>query len=266
MRYFGRPQPGRENPKVNALGQGRRIAAVLSMAGMIILAVSGCGKSGTPQTSTGSGTTAAATSPATVQATSTPKPPPTGTKLNSLLLNASAFPAGFAIITSGTRNSADSTAPDSPSPMPTSQWCIRLAGTSWIDIGGITGATWAEREYENSSKTESIGEEIDTFTGTDAKTVMAELWKVFGHCKTFTENYSGMAGRTTTVRHKLPGVESQAIKLVETSPTFLGGNTLVAVRVGNAIVTLVYSSEHSDLGSPAVTWAERIGRRLKAAS
>jgi len=146
--------------------------------------------------------------------------------------------------------------------MPTSQWCDRLTGTSWIAVAGIDGATWAQREYVNSGKTETIGEEIDTFTGTDGKKVMAELWKAFGHCKTFTQDYSNMQARTTTVRTRLHGIGSQAMKAVETSPTFLGGTTLVAIRVGNAIVTCIYSSEHSDLGASAVTWAERIGKRL----
>jgi hypothetical protein len=249
---------------VTSLSCRRPLAAIVGTVGLIILAVSGCGNSGTTQASTGvTGSTAPA---ATEQATSSPtsQPLPTGTKLNSLLLNKGNFPTGFAVIAANTRNTADSTAPDSPSPMPTSQWCDRLTGTSWIDIGGIDSASWAQREYINSAKTETIGEEIDAFTGTDGVTVMADLWKAFGHCKSFSQAYSGMQARTTAVRSKLSGVGSQAMKLVETSPTFLGGTTLVAIRVGDSIVTTIYSSEHSDLGSPALTWAERVAKRLPA--
>jgi len=247
---------------VNSFSHRRRLASIISTAGLIVLAVTGCGNGG----STSQVSTRATIPAATEQATSSPtsQPLPTGTKLNSLLLNKGSFPAGFSVIAANTRNTADSTSPDSPGPMPASQWCNRLTGTSWIAVGGIDSASWAQREYINSAKTETIGEEIDTFTGTDEVTVMAGLWKAFGHCKSFSQTYSGMQARTTAVRSKLPGVGSQAIKLVETSPTFLGGTTLVAIRVGNAIVTTIYSSQHSDLGSPAVTWAERVAKRLPA--
>ncbi|MGD0246408.1 MAG: hypothetical protein ABSB59_39605 [Streptosporangiaceae bacterium] len=218
------------------------MASIISTAGLIVLAVTGCGNGG----STSQVSTRATIPAATEHATSSPtsQPLPTGTKLNSLLLNKGSFPAGFSVIAANTRNTADSTSPDSPGPMPASQWCNRLTGTSWIAVGGIDSASWAQREYINSAKTETIGEE--------------------SHCKSFSQTYSGMQARTTAVRSKLPGVGSQAIKLVETSPTFIGGTTLVAIRVGNAIVTTIYSSQHSDLGSPAVTWAERVAKRLPA--
>lgn len=245
----------------------REIGAVLSMAGLITIVASGCGGATTPKTSTGSATSSTATAHATAQATASPAQATlTGTKLNSRLLSARDLPPGFTLYAPGLRNTADGIQQDSSSPVPASQVCARLTGTSWIDVGGISGATLAEREYDNKGRTETIGEEIDTFTGTDAQKVMSGLWTAFGHCKAFTQNYSGMQAQTTTVRAKLADVGNQAIKAVETSPTFQGGTTLVAIRIGNAIVTCIYSSMHSDLGAPALGWAERIGQRIEAAS
>jgi hypothetical protein len=239
----------------------RGIGATFFLAAFAALAASGCGSASTPKAVTGTTTTPTAAA----QATASPAQATlTGTKLNSMLLSARDLPAGFRPYTPGLRNSADGISPDSSSPVPAGQVCGRLTGTSWIEAAGIDGAAFAEREYNNSGRTETIGEEIDTFDSGDAQKVMSGLWKAFGQCKAFTQDYSGMQARTTTVRAKLPGAGDEAIKAVETSPTFKGGTTLVAIRIGSTIVTCIYSSEHSDLGAPAATWAERIGQRVEA--
>jgi hypothetical protein len=229
----------------------RRFGAVAGMASLAILAV-GCGNATTTAQSTTSARSTA--SPASAMLT--------GTRLDSLLLPAGDLPAGFSLYAPGTRNSAGGITPDTSSGVAASQVCERLTGTSWIEAGGIDGATFAEREYDNQGDTETIGEEVDTFHGSDAQKVMSGLWTAFGHCESFTQKYSGMEAPTKLVRSLVHGAGDQAIKAVETSPTFLGGTTLVAIRIGDAIVTCIYSSSHSDLGAPAVTWAKRIEQRI----
>lgn len=240
----------------------RRFGVVLSMA-LIVLAAGGCANSGTPKASAGSTTSPTASAQATA---STAKAILTGTKLNSMLLSARDFPAGFTDYKPGARNTADGVSPDSATSIPAKQVCDRLTSTSWIEVGGLDGATFAQREYDNRGRTSTIGEEVDTFDGNDAQKVMSRLWTAFGRCKSFTQAYSGMQAATTTARVKLSVAGAQAIKAVETSPMFKGGTTLVAIRIGNSIVTCIYSSQSSNLGAPAVTWAERIGQRLAAAA
>jgi hypothetical protein len=240
----------------------RRTGVVLSVAGLITGIVSGCGHSPAPTATPGSPTARTASARATA---SPAQAILTGTKLNSMLLLARDFPRGFTIHAPGTRNTAGSIASDSPATIPASQVCDRLTGTSWIEAGGLDGATFAEREYDNHGDTATIGEEIDTFDGSDAQKVMSRLWTAFGRCKSFTQDYSGMQAPTRTVRVKLSGAGDQAIKAVETSPVFKGGTTVAAIRVGKSIVTCIYSSLDSDLGAPAVTWAERIAQRVARA-
>jgi len=50
-----------------------------------------------------------------------------------------------------------------------------------------------------------------------------------------------------------------------TSSVWQGGETLVAVRVGNAVVAVDYSSSGSDKGARAVTLAAELVARLRAA-
>jgi hypothetical protein len=70
---------------------------------------------------------------------------------------------------------------------------------------------------------------------------------------------------STLTRSRLHGAGDEAIKAVIVSPVFQGGETLVAVRMGSHVITTLYSSSGSDLGSPAVGYARQIAHRLQAA-
>jgi hypothetical protein len=60
-------------------------------------------------------------------------------------------------------------------------------------------------------------------------------------------------------------VGDQAYDAVQTSPAYLGGTTLVAIRVGNVIVTCLDSSSGNDKGSAALKYAERIATKVRSA-
>ena len=108
-------------------------------------------------------------------------------------------------------------------------------------------------------------QEIDAFQGADALSVMGNLWHVFSRCRSFTYPYSGMTVTTTVTRALIPGAGDEGIKAILTSPSFQGGQTLAAVRVGNAIITTSESMTQSDMGAGAVTMAETIAAKVKAA-
>jgi hypothetical protein len=256
---------------------GLRGAGVAGLFGVAVLTAAGCAgsssttppaaasspASGSPQAS--GATSASGSSPATAAASASASDSAalTGSTLNTLLLPASVLPAGFKLDTQGARNTGASVAQDSSSPVAASKVCGLLTGTSWILAAGLDSATFAQNDYLDAGHTQEVAQEIDTFTGTDATKVMSGLWKAFGRCHDFTQKYNGMTAKTTLVRSRPTSAAYAAIEAVQTSPTFTGGTTLVAIRIGNAIVTVLYSASSHDKGGAAVTLAEEIAQRVQ---
>ncbi len=173
---------------------------------------------------------------------------------------------GFGIDPSGTRNAAQALPQDTSQPVPNSRVCGLLDGSSWIAAGGISAADFAQNDYANASKTQELAQEIDAFQPGDAERVMSRLWRVFGYCRTFTMPANGTTATVSLTRSRLAGVGDQAIGAVWTTPVFLGGTSMVAIRIGDAIVTVLDSSTGSGKGAAtAVAMAKRVAQRVLAA-
>lgn len=246
-----------------AIGTWARKGMTAGLGGLVAVAAAGCGTSA-PSTTGQPATSAPATAHGSASPTASQTPAPNGATLNTLLLPASAMPSGYQLDPSGSRNTGQSLPQDIAQPVPASQLCGKLDGTGWILVGGIATADFAENDYVNSAKTAELGQEIDQFTAGDAKQVMARIWRVFGRCGTFTQRSNGTTATDTLVRSRLRHVGDGGIEAVLTAPVFYGGTTLVAIRVGNAVVTFIDSSPNSDLGAAAVTLAERIVHEIRA--
>lgn len=243
------------------IGSRIRLGCMVSMATMIALAASGCGGSSAP----GSATSHSASATPKASASPTEKLL-TGTKMKSLLLPANAMPKGLKLDVQSVRNTGDSISPDAPSTVPPRKVCVRLSQTSWIEVGGIDSASFAENDYVDASHTIEFAQEIDAFHGDDAGKVMSALWAAFGRCATFTDHSNGMTIHNRVVRSRLHGLGDAAIKAVVTSPTYQGGATLVAIMVGNTIATTLYSSPGNDKGAAAVRMAEKIANNVQSAN
>lgn len=241
---------------------GFRRGLIAASSGLLVLAAVGCGSSG--HTATGPAPTA---SPRPAAASASPGARALdGATLYSLLLPARAMPAGFRIDPSGSRNGAQALPQDTSQPVPEARACGVLNGTSWIAAGGIYAADFAQDDYGNVSKTAEIAQEIDAFQPGDAEKVMARLWRVFGYCRTFTVQANGTTARASLTRTRLARGGGQAIGAVWTTPAFLGGTSLVAIRVGEAIVTVLVSSAGSGKGAAvAVATAKRVAQRVRTA-
>lgn len=243
-----------------ARSYGAGIACCL--AGLLVAAITGCSSA---SSTSKAAATATGPSPSTVLSSSPIAPTALNAKaLNSQLLPVSDMPNGYSVNKPSTVYDGEALPVDTPSPVPASQICDTLSQTAWVRAAGINTADFAEADFLNSSHTEEISEEIDAFPGTDAQTVMTALWQAFGSCKNFTQSSNGVTATVTLTRSALDGMPA-GIRAVEVSPQFQGGETLVAIRVGYAIVTVLDSSEGSDNGSGAVSMAERIASRLSAA-
>ncbi|MFL6056841.1 MAG: hypothetical protein ACJ72W_28675 [Actinoallomurus sp.] len=234
-----------------------RTGAVLAAASAAVLAAGGCQSGGAAQHSAGPKAASAPAAPAGANVLK-------GSTLKSLLLPAGAMPKGFRLIPDITRDTGDDGSGAS-TPIPAAEICDALGQTSWIRVAGIASATFAQNGYGNAAQTDEIAQEIDTFRGDDAQRVMAKLRKVFAHCATFTDKSASPVAKIKLKTATVHGAGDQAMKAVETSPTWQGGTTLAAVRVGNAIVTMLVSSSHADKGAAAVTLAERVAKKVKAA-
>jgi hypothetical protein len=233
-----------------------RMGAALGMAGLIVLAAGGCGGAANTHGSAGSEAVSAAPAAKVL----------TGAKLKSLLLPASAMPKGFRLNADGVRDTGDSVAPSSSSPVARGKVCGMLMQTSWIQAAGIGSATFAQNDYGNAGHTDQVAQEIDTYHGDDAQKTMSGLRKAFAGCTAFTDKSSGVTAQVKLVRSPLHGAGDEGIKVVGTSPTWQGGMTLVAVRVGNAVVTTFYSASGHDKGAAAVKMAESLAKKVQSAS
>ncbi|MCW2883209.1 MAG: hypothetical protein JWL58_71 [Streptosporangiaceae bacterium] len=241
---------------MNASADNRlRMGAALGMAGLIVLTAGGC-QGGSTSGSAGSGAASTATGAKMLM----------GTKLNSLLLPASAMPKGFRLNADGARNTGDSVSPRSSSPVPPGKVCDMLLQTSWSQAAGIDAATFAQNDYGDSSHTNQFAQEIDTYHGDDAQKTMSGLRKAFAHCAAFTDKTNGMTAKVKLVRSALRGAGDEGVKAVATSSLWQGGLTLVGVRVGNAVITTLYSSSHQDKGAAAVKMAETLAKKVRSAS
>jgi hypothetical protein len=189
----------------------------------------------------------------------------TGTQLEATLLPAGALPSGYAIDPSGERNSGDGTPADASQPVSASKACSLLTGSSWVLAGGISSGSFAQNDYVNAAKTAEVAQEVDSFTGNDAQQAMAALWQAFGECAKFSDASQGASAAITMVSSRLPGVGDEAFDGVQKSPSYNGGTTLVAIRVGSSIVTVLYSSPGNDDGHAAIGYAEAIASKVKAA-
>ncbi len=190
----------------------------------------------------------------------------TGTRLNAMLLPASAMPAGLHMETDTARNTGEGVMPPSSAPIEPGKLCGTLLQTSWIRAAGIGSATFAQNDYVDAGHINEFAQEIDVFHQGEAPRVMAGLRKAFNRCRSFTNRSGGMVAKVRLVPATLQGSGDEAVKATVTSPAWAGGMTLVAIRQGDAVVTASYSSSHHDKGAAAVTMARTIADKVGAAT
>jgi hypothetical protein len=123
--------------------------------------------------------------------------------------------------------------------------CRLLGATSWTSITGISGVSFAEDDYTDKARSSEIAQEIDVYRGTTARAVMRKLGAVATACPWYTD---AQTGRRATVRETAsPRFAEGGYVITVTDPAWRSGTTLVAARVGTAVVT-VLSTDGADNG------------------
>ncbi|MEU8692185.1 hypothetical protein [Streptomyces sp. NPDC048665] len=219
-----------------------RVATLLAAAALP-LALTACssGSSGSSDASTGASASAGPAKEKDVNAG-----PATGTQLKQALAPASAFPAGLTLEADGAADSGVQFV--SPSGKSTGKPdCTRLGGTSWIQTTGLEGGvSFAQNDYATKDKTQEVAQEIDEFQGDAAAELMKDLRSVAAECATFTDTEAHATVKVTG--RSTPGLGDEAYTMTLTSGAWQNGTTLLAVRSGTAVVT-VLSTAGSDNGA-----------------
>jgi hypothetical protein len=235
----------------------RRALVTVAATAVLPLALTACsGGSGSPSKDT-SGPSASAGAAKTVLLN--------GTRLKSLLLPVGVLPKGYKADPEATRDSGGSlAAASSKKPVDLASACPKLEASAWIQTSGIEGAAFAQGDFVNASQ-EEFNQELDSFRGTDAQTVMKRLGQVLKHCAHFEDTAGDTKASVTIKTTTVPKVGDQTLKAELSAPEWEGGTTLVAARVGNIVVTTFYSVQSSDMGAAGLDLTKKIVARVQQA-
>ncbi|MFE2850279.1 hypothetical protein ACFXJO_04000 [Streptomyces lavendulae] len=184
----------------------------------------------------------------------------TGRQLKALLAPASFFASGFTADPELARDTGDTYQLPATADVPTPD-CTKLGGTSWTEITGITGVSFAQDAYVNKDSSEEFAQEIDVYRDTTATTVLDALGKVSMACPGYTDGATH--AKVTVAEKPLAGVGDGAWVITETSSAWQGGTTLVAARVGTSVVTVLVSSSTDNGAAGGTKLAKQLVASLK---
>lgn len=183
----------------------------------------------------------------------------TGTQLNAILAPASWFPGGYAVDPTGSRNTGSAYVPPTTS---ASLSCTRLDGTAWIDLARVAPVSFAQDDYIDNDTSEEYAQEIDVFQGDGAQQAMIGLRKVASTCPSFSDSQT-----SSTVIVQLrsgPSLGNDALTFLLSSPAWAAGTALEAVRVGNAVITVLYSGASGNGAAQATSLASLLTTNVES--
>ncbi|MER5599001.1 hypothetical protein [Streptomyces sp. NPDC002265] len=188
----------------------------------------------------------------------------TGTQLKKALAPASAFPSHLTAVKDGFADSgSEFVSPQSRSTAKPD--CSKFENSTWLDVSGYKGGvSFAQGDYANQDQTEEMTQELDAFQGTTATDVMKNVQAAATACAAFTDlddhSKVELAGRAT------PGLGDEAYTITVTSGHWESGTTLIAVRVGSTVATVMSSAGSDNGAANAAKLAGNLADSLKAAT
>ncbi|MEU4848062.1 hypothetical protein [Streptomyces gilvosporeus] len=188
-----------------------------------------------------------------------------GTRLKALLLPAAVLPKGYHVDPHTSRTTGTAFQPPASSKaVDLAGACPKLEASAWVETSGVPSASFAQTDFMNASQ-EEFNEEIDSYRGSDAQTVMTRLDKVLTHCAHFKDTSNGTTAAVTIKTTEVPKVGDQTLKAVLSAPEWEGGTTLVATRVGKTVITTFYNVQSSDMGAAGLGLTEKIATQVARA-
>ncbi|MCX4859669.1 hypothetical protein [Streptomyces canus] len=184
----------------------------------------------------------------------------TGTQLKKALAPASYFASGFTADPSLTRDTGDTfRAPATKSA--TEPKCADFGATGWIDLSGIEGVSFAQTTYIDKNTSAELDQEIDVYRGTTSSGVMTALAKVAAACPSYMD--SDTHTRVKITGAKTAGLGDDAYTITVTDDAWESGTTLIATRVGTAVVSVLSTDGKDDGAASAKKLTEHILTSLK---
>ncbi|MCH5673863.1 hypothetical protein [Streptomyces gilvus] len=185
----------------------------------------------------------------------------TGTQLKKALAPASFFAKGFAVDPSGARDSGSTYAEPSTAPAATKPDCAKLDGTSWIAVTGVAGVSFAQNDYVNRDSSQDIAQEIDSYRGTTAASVLTDVERIAASCASFTDDQTHTKVKVTGAAAS--GLGDGAYTLTLTDSSWENGTTLIAARVGTNVVSVLSTDGHDNGAATARKLTEGIVAALR---
>jgi hypothetical protein len=207
----------------------------IALAAALPLALAGCSSSGSSTASPAgaSGAAAAASTSANPDAGLL-----TGSRLKTSLVT-TGLPSGYTADSSATLDSGSSYLdPSATSTAKTS--CANLESTGWVNLSGEQSVSFAQNDYVDNSSSEEFAQEVDAYEGSTAQTVMANLAKMGTTCPSFTDSGTSSTVKVAVATGSSIGDGTVTITLTDSS--WSSSETLVAVRVGHNVVTVLNSA------------------------
>lgn len=184
----------------------------------------------------------------------------TGTQLKKALAPASYFASGFAVDPSVTRDTGDTyRAPATKGAAKPN--CADLGATGWIDLTGIEGVSFAQTAYIDKNTSAELDQEVDVYRGTASADVMTALAKVVAACPVYTDSDSHTKVKVTGA--KTAGLGDDAYTVTLTDSAWESGTTLIATRVGTAVVSVLSTDGHDNGAASAKKLTQQILTSLK---
>jgi F0F1-type ATP synthase membrane subunit c/vacuolar-type H+-ATPase subunit K len=220
-----------------------RSAALLIIVAALPVALAAC-SSGSPQATAGahsSSPTSAADPDAGLL---------TGTELKADLAPASLLGSGFALDASGSRDTGNTY--ESPTTTTVNKPdCTKIDGTSWTAITGINGVSFAQNDYIDKNTSAEVAQEIDVYRGTTAQSVLNALGKLATLCPSFTDAQT--SSTVTVTEAPTTGLGDGAYTITLTDNAWQTGSTLVAARVGTAVVSVLSTGDNNGVAAATQT-------------
>ncbi|GHI04167.1 hypothetical protein AQI88_35340 [Streptomyces cellostaticus] len=187
----------------------------------------------------------------------------TGTQLKKALAPESYFPSGLALDASLSRDTGDSY--QTPATKSAAKpHCADLDATSWIGLTGIDGVSFAQNSHINKSASAELDQEIDVYRGSASADVMKGLAKVVAACRSYpdpdTNSKVTVTGASTT------GLGDEAYAITLTDSSWENGTTLIAARVGTAVVSVLSTDGGDNGAASAKKLAAQVVTSVKAES
>lgn len=240
-----------------------RLARIASIAVALPVLLTACSSGGRAAASTASPSAAV---PSTAPSGAPSSPSDSGMPVTGSLLKTALdkhVPAGFRVDKSGVADSGLSFDIETNGPAKSAKHCADLDATSWVDVAGVSGVSYAMTYYLDKHD-HALGEEIDAFdSAAHAERALTQLAGFMRKCDSYTDKSAGSgAAAINLVTLPAPSLGPGAVQGIAVSPNLAGRLALVAAQSGPNVITVLYVADSSSMKATSISIVSTIEQNL----